>query len=319
MPSDFYLECGTKSSHRQLQKPLDDLHNSQDQTKRTIATQTHTSRIKTSSTGFADDIRTPDENTRLLCSSYPGRPCQQYVRSDVVHIQIEHDDPELSRDASISSRQFSTSVSRETQKQRQICLYITIIVGIIMLVMLMVTTVLITFVKKDFKLLKFLYETQQCTHRLLSFFLLSTVLIKMKSCQKDDGMYIFKEKQYILTISTSGAVAFGTLCFLAGEGQTSEEHLQYLTIMAVRIGHFLGIIVIILQTIFIIYSEKLCLISPCSVLDNSVVILGIINFTLWIALFLHMMTKWQVRGLRAKSRKYQGVFEVKSQFSSPRF
>ena len=248
-------------------------------------TETQTSVSRSTLSGNCKSLepqRIPHERTRLLCKSYPGRD-HQYSSSDVVINEIAFDEPGDELRSVTNNERHATSTEAQ-EEQRSGSLYITAIIGMIMFAAYIVASVFTTFVYKDSDFMRFLFEVIQCIYTTVCLFLVCTALVLANVCsERHYRRTIYREKQYILTICTSGAIAFGTLCFLAGALYKSEEYYESMTTTAVKYGQILRIFVIILQTIFIIHSENLGFTRLSKTLQNSIVLLGILNFTFWIA------------------------------------
>ena len=147
-----------------------------------------------------------------------------------------------------------------------------------MMITYITNSLILTTMDCECKSVRFLYEILRNTYIVLSFILVCIALLRIYvDCKKIPESLRFREKQYIMTASSSGAIAFAALCLLAGALHTPAE----ITAVTLMVRQTVEIFVIFLQTILIIHSEHVTLRHSSPILESSLVLLAMINFTFW--------------------------------------
>ena len=218
-----------------------------------------------------------NETTRLLVSSYPGGI---HCNGNAGDIRSRTDD--ISRAYGSIERIPMTLHSTISRNRRAGYFYLFLSIGIFLMIPFITTSLILVTVDSQSKRLKFIYEILRNIYIFLSLILVCITLVKINriSIEIPESLR-FREKQYIMTISTSGAIAFATLCLLAGALHTPKENYQYMTASTIVVGQAVEIVVIFLQTILIIHSEHVVLRRSSLIIQNCLVLLAMINFTFW--------------------------------------
>ena len=208
----------------------------------------------------------PSESTRLLVSSYPGVNRHRNSRVDS-NIRCRTDVISGAYGSiEITPTTLQSAVSRN---RRAGCFYLFLSIVIFLMIPYITTSLILVTVESQSKRLKFIYEILRNIYIFLSLILVCITLVKINriSIEIPESLR-FREKQYIMTISTSGAIAFATLCLLAGALHTPKENYQYMTASTITVGQPVEVVVIFLQTILIIHSEHLVLRRPSLIIEN---------------------------------------------------
>ena len=165
-------------------------------------------------------------------------------------------------------------------------LYLSIIAGILMMVTYVTCCLILVKLKPEQMSFKFSFEVLRGIYILICFVLLCMTLYKFRPSNTEElTRQRLQEKQYILVVSTSGAVTFAALCLFAALLSKTSSHTDHFKTMAITTTYLhqsVEIFVIFLQTILIIHSEHVILMCRSSSLEKTFVILGLLNFMFWV-------------------------------------
>ena len=221
----------------------------------------------------------PNEETELLADSILEETHDSIQGSAITPDRSDED-------GRLGYGTMEKSTCNTTNSRNERSLYLSIIGGILMMVPYVTCCLILVKQKPEQLAFKFSFEVLRGIYIFICFGLLCMTLFQFRPSKTEELTdQRLREKQYILVVSTSGAVTFAALCLFAAVFSDTSSHTDHFktgAIATIYIGQSLEIIVIFLQTILIIHSEHVVLICTSRSLEKRFVILGLLNFMFWV-------------------------------------
>ena len=170
--------------------------------------------------------------------------------------------------------------------RNEMSLYLSIIAGILTMVPYVTCCLILVKQNPEHLAFKFSFEVLRGIYICICFGLVCMTLLQFRQSNTEERTdQRLREKQYILVVSTSGAVTFAALCLFAAVFSDTSSHTDHFKIGAIAtiyLSQSIQISVIFLQTILIIHSEHVVLMCRSRSLEKKIVILGLLNFMFWV-------------------------------------
>ena len=143
------------------------------------------------------------------------------------------------------------------REKRSLSFYLIILFGIAVITPVFVALLILLSVRRHSPQMHFIWEILRCTFTTIHLlFLILTFRRTKQECNLPVASFKLKGKEYILILSSAGAVAYSTFALLSGVMCRSEDPITKNVALIVIIENIVNIVAIYLQTVLIIYGGR---------------------------------------------------------------